>query len=162
MFFFFVQAVCTLTSALFCDTTQQIVVIPYRCLGTTYSFHLQESRNPRIRLSRNVGKELQPYAAWYPRRAPISSKSRRKPETTWHVLCFTYVEYFFNSQSFTAASYKQQPFAMDTQEEKSQLTISNAEAPCSTAVKMERHHPTITRSFYILCAEINAVTYAMR
>jgi len=36
-----------LRSALFWDITKGILVIPYRCLGTSYRSHLQRSRNLR-------------------------------------------------------------------------------------------------------------------
>jgi len=38
-------------SALSCDITQCVVVIPYRSFGTTYRSHLQWPRNPRRRIS---------------------------------------------------------------------------------------------------------------
>jgi len=53
-----------LKSAVFCDITQRIVVIPYRRFGTTYRSDLQLTLADRTeRLSRNVGKELPLYAA---------------------------------------------------------------------------------------------------
>ena len=70
----FLEFTETLRFAIFLDTTQRIVIIPYRRFGTTCLFHLQASINPRIkeiltiedatdRLSRNVGKELPLHAA---------------------------------------------------------------------------------------------------
>ena len=62
--------------------TQRIV---YRRFGTIYQSHLQGSRilkDMTDRLSRNVGKELPLFAAWFPRRAQIPSTSRRSPKVT--------------------------------------------------------------------------------
>jgi hypothetical protein len=86
-----------LISALVRGVTQRRVVILYRRLGTTYRSHLQGSRSPRRvgfltiedgtdTLSRNVGKGLPLDAALYPRRAQISSASRRKPQITGFML----------------------------------------------------------------------------
>jgi len=36
-----------MTSALFCNITQRVVVIPYRRFGAIYRSHLHGSRNPR-------------------------------------------------------------------------------------------------------------------
>jgi len=69
-----------LTSALFLDITQHIVVIPYRIFGKNCPSYFQRSINFLIfengtdRFSRNVGKKLPLYAA------EISSKLRRKPD----------------------------------------------------------------------------------
>jgi len=56
---------------------------------TTFRENFQGWTNPRSfldlftdRLSRNFGEELLPYYVLYPRRAQISSTSRRKPEIT--------------------------------------------------------------------------------
>ena len=43
------QSRCTL----FWDITQRIMAIPYRRFGTTYRFHIQGSRSPRIQGSRS-------------------------------------------------------------------------------------------------------------
>jgi len=49
-------------SALFCNITQRIAVIPYRRFGTTYRYHFQGSRNSERKHTR----------------ALISSTSRQK------------------------------------------------------------------------------------
>jgi hypothetical protein len=41
----------TYIHALFWDITQRGVLIPHRCFGTTYRFHLQGSRSPRTWIS---------------------------------------------------------------------------------------------------------------
>jgi hypothetical protein len=80
---------------------QRRVVILYRRFGTTYRSHLKGSRSSRrvlvqelpflefltledgtYTLSRNVGKGLPLDVVLYPRRAQISSASRRKPDIT--------------------------------------------------------------------------------
>jgi hypothetical protein len=63
----------------------------YRHFGTTSRSHfpvqeIQEHfltlEDGTIYLSRNIDKEFPPYAAKYPRKAQVSSTSRRKPEIT--------------------------------------------------------------------------------
>jgi hypothetical protein len=83
-----------LRSALFWGIAHRRVVILYRRFGANYRYQLKWARSPRLflsfltleygtdTLSRNVGKGLPIYAALYPRRAQISSASRRKPEIT--------------------------------------------------------------------------------
>ena len=50
----------TLRSALFWDITKSLLVIPYRCLGTSYPSHFQSSRNPR----RNLFKDADEHRAY--------------------------------------------------------------------------------------------------
>ena len=54
-------------SALFWYIAHRTVINPYRRFGTNYRSHLQGLRTDR--LSRNVGKKIPLYAAWYNRRA---------------------------------------------------------------------------------------------
>jgi hypothetical protein len=63
-------------SVLFWVVTQRVVVIPYRRFRTFFK-SLEDWSD---RLFRKVDKDLPLHAAWYPRRAPISSTSRRKSE----------------------------------------------------------------------------------
>ena len=78
---------------LFWAITLQVVVIPYRCFGTTYRSYLQRSRiqesltleDGTDRLCRNIGKEIPVDAASKPRRAQFSSSL----EFAW--ITFTFV-----------------------------------------------------------------------
>jgi len=59
--------------ALFWDFTQPIMVVSYRCFGTTYRFHIQGTtiEDGTDKLSRNVGKKLTFFVAQNPTRAQI-------------------------------------------------------------------------------------------
>jgi len=78
-----VQITSTVISVLFFDITQRIVESSYQCFGTAYFFlDFLKIEDGTGRLSRNVGKVIPLRAAQYPRRAHISSTSRRKPDIT--------------------------------------------------------------------------------
>jgi len=47
-----------LRSAFFWDIMKHILVIPYRCLGTSYRSHFQRSRNPRRNLLKDADEHL--------------------------------------------------------------------------------------------------------
>jgi hypothetical protein len=72
-------------SALFWDFTQRIMIVSYRCCGTTYRSHIQGTaiEDGTVRLSRNVGRKLTFFVAQNPKRAQISFTPRRKPEITY-------------------------------------------------------------------------------
>ena len=67
--------------------TLLVAEIPGQPVGPIFNRQeVQENRTEK--LSRNVGKQLQIYAAWQPKRAKILFKQRRKPKITYITECF--------------------------------------------------------------------------